>query len=97
MEKVWIAGFAKYISSMGLEAYKTLTTAFQILLTMSDSVASCVRSFSKMKLTKSYLQCHKKDYAVHSVENEVGASINSVVAPKPFAAIKARKILFGVW
>jgi hypothetical protein len=49
-------GLLKYISSMGLEAYKTLETALQILFTLPVSVASCELSFSKMKLIKSYLR-----------------------------------------
>jgi hypothetical protein len=43
-------GLLKYISPMGLEAYKTLATALQILLTLPVSVASCERYFSKMNL-----------------------------------------------
>jgi hypothetical protein len=49
-------GLLKYISSMGLEAYKTLAIALQILFTLPVSVASCELSFSKMKLIKSYLR-----------------------------------------
>jgi hypothetical protein len=41
---------------MRLEAYKTLATALQILLTLSVSVISRERSSSKMKLIKSYLR-----------------------------------------
>jgi hypothetical protein len=48
-------GLLKYISPMGLEAYKTLATALPILFTLQVSVASCELSFSKMKLIKSYL------------------------------------------
>jgi hypothetical protein len=46
-------GLLKYISSMGLEAYKTLATALQVLLTLPVSVALYERSFSKKKLIKS--------------------------------------------
>lgn len=49
-------GILEYICSMGLEAYNSLATALQILLTLPVSVASCERSFSKLKLIKSYLR-----------------------------------------
>jgi hypothetical protein len=48
-------GTAQIHFIMGLESYKTLAIALQILLTPSVSVAAYERSFSKMKLTKSYL------------------------------------------
>jgi hypothetical protein len=35
-------GLLKYVSSMGLEAYKTLAIALQFLLTLPLSVVSCV-------------------------------------------------------
>jgi hypothetical protein len=53
----------KYISSMGLKAYKTSATPLQILLTLPVLAASCEHSFSKMKLIKSIctLHCHMAD------------------------------------
>jgi hypothetical protein len=74
-------GLLKYISSMGLEAYKTSETALQILLTLPVSVASCERSFNRMKLIKLYLrstlsQDRFTNFAILSVENEVASSID---------------------
>jgi hypothetical protein len=84
---------------MGLEAYKTLATAFQNLLTLPVSVASSERSFSKMKLIKFYLgstmsQDSFTNLAVLSIENEVASSIDFSDVIKDFAAIKSRKVQF---
>ncbi|XP_065653032.1 uncharacterized protein LOC136080343 [Hydra vulgaris] len=49
-------GLLTYTSSLGLESYKTLATALQIFITLPISVASCDRSFIKLKLIKSYLR-----------------------------------------
>jgi hypothetical protein len=92
-------GLFKYISSMGLEAYKTLATALQILLTWPVSVASCECSFSKMKLIKSYLQSAMSqdrftNPAILLIENEVASFINSSDVIKDFVAIKSRKVQF---
>jgi hypothetical protein len=84
---------------MGLEAYKPLATALQILLTLAVSVASCERSFSKIKLIKSYLrsamsQDRFTDLAILSVGNEVASSIDFRDAIKDFATIKSGKVQF---
>jgi hypothetical protein len=90
-------GMLNYISSV--EAYETLATALQILLTLPVSVASCERSFSKMKLIKSYLrsamsQDRFTNFAIFSIENEVASSIDFSDVIKDFAAIKSRKVQF---
>jgi hypothetical protein len=92
-------GLLKYISSMGLEAYKTLAIALQFLLTLPVSVTSCERSFRKMKLIKSYLrstmsQDRFTNLAILSVENEVASSIDFSDVIKDFAAIKSREVQF---
>jgi hypothetical protein len=92
-------GLLKYISSMGLEAYKTLATALQILLTLPVSIASRERSFSKVKLIKSYLrstlsQDRFTNLGILSTENEVASSIDFSDVIKYFAAIKLRKVQF---
>ena len=46
----------QYISSMKLEAYKTLATALKIFLTLPVPISSYERSCIKLKLVKSYLQ-----------------------------------------
>ena len=40
----------------GKDVFPNLQTALQILLTMPVSVASCERSFSKLKIIKTYLR-----------------------------------------
>jgi hypothetical protein len=92
-------GLLRYISSMGLEAYKNLATDLQILLTLSVSVASCERSFSKIKLIKSYLrstlsQDRFTNLAILSIENEVASSSDFSDVIKDFAAIKSREVQF---
>jgi hypothetical protein len=92
-------GLLKYISSMGLEACKTLLTALQIPLTLPVSVASCACFFSKMKLNKSYMQSAMSqdrftNRASLSGENEVASSINFSDIMKDFEAIKPRKVQF---
>jgi hypothetical protein len=95
-------GLLKYISSMGLEMYKTLETALQILLTLPISVTSCEHSFSKIKLIKSYLwstmsQDRFTNLAILSIENEVASSIDFSDVIKYFAAIKSRKFQFSIF
>jgi hypothetical protein len=92
-------GLLKYISSMGLETYETLATALQILLTLPVSVASCERSFSKIKLIKSYLRSTMSQdrftkLAILSIESEVASSIDFSDVIKDFAAIKSKKVEF---
>jgi hypothetical protein len=70
-----------HFSSVGLEAYKTLATAIQILLMLPVAVASCECSFRKMKLIKLYLQSTMSEdrftnCAILSDENEVASSID---------------------
>jgi hypothetical protein len=82
----------KYISSMGFEAYNTLATAVQILLAAPVSGSSCERSFSRMKLTKSYLHCTVSqdrftNLAILSVKNEVPSSINFSDVNKVFVVV----------
>jgi hypothetical protein len=92
-------GLLRYISSMGLEAYETLAIALQILMTLSISVASCERSFSKVKLIKSCVrstvsQDKFTNLTILSFENEVASSIDFDDVIKDFAAIKSRKVQF---
>jgi hypothetical protein len=88
-------GLLKYISSMGLEACKTLETSLQILLTLPASVASCELSFSKMKLIKSYLRSTMSqnkftNLVILSSENKVASSNDFSDVIKDFAALKSR-------
>lgn len=90
-------GILLYISSLGLEAYKALVTALKFFLTLPLSVASCERSFSKLKLIKSYLrstmsQDRLSNLAILSIENKVATSINYDHIINEFAEAKARKV-----
>lgn len=77
--------------------FPNLRIAIQILLTIAVSIASCERSFSKLKLILNYLrasmgQDRLSDLALLSVEREEVEKIdfNSII--DAFAAAKARKI-----
>ena len=70
--------------------------ALQILLTISVSVASCERSFSKLKLINSYLRASMSqsrlcDLALLSTEREITEEIDFDNFIKKFAPIKPRK------
>ncbi|XP_065665426.1 uncharacterized protein LOC136086860 [Hydra vulgaris] len=77
--------------------FPNMRIALQILLTIAVSVASCERSFSKLKLINSYLrasmgQSRLCDLALLSIEREITEEIDFDNVIKEFAAIKARKI-----
>ena len=81
----------------GKEVFPNLRTALQILLTISVSVASCERSFSKLKLIKTYLRstmCQERlsNLAILSVEKDAFDSINFDTIIDQFAEKKARKV-----
>ena len=85
------------IISYGDDTFPKLRIALQILLTISVSIASCERSFSKLKLILSYLrasmgQNRLTDLALLSVEREMLENINFDAIIDKFAATKARKI-----
>ena len=76
-----------------------MRVALQILLTIAVSIASCERSFSKVKIILSYLrasigQDRLSDLALMSVEREVLEQIDFDDIINQFAAVKARKINF---
>lgn len=92
-------GLLTYINSMGAESYKSLATALQILLTIPVSVASCERSFSKLKLIKNYLRSTMTEnrltnLAVLSIEHETASLLDYSKVISDFAAAKARKVKF---
>ena len=81
----------------GKEVFPNLRTALQILLTISVSVASCERSFSKLKLIKTYLrstmsQERLSNLAILSVEKDTFDSVNFDAIIDQFAERKARKV-----
>lgn len=79
------------------EMLPNMTVALRIFLTMSISVASCERSFSKLKLVKTYLRSQMTDarlsgLAVLSIERELAEKLDFHDVIKDFATRKARKV-----
>lgn len=79
------------------DVFPNLRIALQILLTIAVSIASCERSFSKLKLILSYLrasmgQDRLSDLALLSVEKETAEKIDFDDIINKFASMKARKI-----
>lgn len=73
--------------------------AFRILLTIPVSVASGERSFSKLKLIKTYLrnsmgQDRLSELAIISIEKEIANSIDYDDIIEDFANKKSRKLEF---
>lgn len=88
----------RYILAMRLhECFPNVSTALRVLLTVPVTVASGERSFSKLKLIKTYLrstmtQDRLNRLAVLSIENDVAASVDYAHLLSVFASVKARKI-----
>ncbi|GBM06123.1 hypothetical protein AVEN_134591-1 [Araneus ventricosus] len=80
-------------------AFPNLFIALRILLTIPVTVASGERSFSKLKLIKTYLrssiqQERLNSLAIMSIESEISRSLDLDKILKDFAEKKARKIAF---
>ena len=83
-----------------LESFPNACIAFEILLIILVTVASVKRSFSKLKLIKSYLrlttsQERLSGLAILSIENEMLAELECKKLISNFASQKARKINFN--
>ena len=83
-----------------LESFPDTCIAFKILLTIHIIVASAERSFSKLKLIKSYLrstmsQERLSGLAILSIENEMLVELECKNLISNFASQKARKINFN--
>lgn len=81
------------------ELYPNVWTAFRILLTIPVTVASRERSFSKLKLIKTYLrstisQTRLTNLATLSIENEIAENLDFNDLIRMFAEIKAQKVKF---
>ncbi|XP_065675530.1 zinc finger MYM-type protein 1-like [Hydra vulgaris] len=79
------------------DAYPNTTTAIRIFLTIPVTVATCERSFSKLKLIKHYMrstigQERLSSLAIISIENEVANNIDFDDVISEFASRKARKV-----
>ena len=78
------------------EYYPNLCIALRILLTMPVTVASCERSFSTLKLIKTYLRssmCQERlsGLATISINHETANNIDYSSIIDDFATRKARK------
>ena len=74
--------------------------ALRILLTIPVTVASAERSFSKLKLIKTYLRSTMSDerlssLAVLSIENAIAHELDVTEVVRKFAETKARKAPFA--
>ena len=81
------------------EVFPNVTTALRILLTVPITVASAERSFSKLKLIKTFLRSTMREdrlesLALISIEHEIAATLEYGTLIDSFSAIKARKIAF---
>ena len=83
-----------------LESFPNACITFRILLTIHVTVAATERSFSKLKLIKSYLrstmsQKRLSRLTILSIEKEMLAKLESKILISNFASQKARKISFN--
>lgn len=86
-----------FIISYGDDVFPNLRIALQILLTIAVSIASCERSFSKLKLILSYLrasmgQDRLSDLALLSIERNELEKCDFDEVIDEFATVKSRKI-----
>lgn len=82
-----------------VEVFPNLSIALRILLTLPVTVASAERSFSKLKIIKSYFRsqmCQDRlvGLATISIEKEIADHLDIEDLVKDFAELKARKIHF---
>jgi len=80
-------------------AYPNIEIALRIFLTLPVTVASCERSFSKLKIIKNYLrssigQDRLSNMAIISIESETANHLNYDDIIEEFASIKSRKVNF---
>lgn len=79
------------------ESYPNIEIAIRIFLSMPVTTASCERSFSKLKLIKTYLrstmaQERLSSMAILSIETEIASKLDYEEVIDKFADTKARKI-----
>ena len=83
-----------------LESFPNACIAFRILLIILVTIASAERSFSKLRLIKSYLRSTMSQeklsgLAILSIENEILAELECKNLISNFASQKAKKINFN--
>lgn len=86
----------KFIIGYGNDVFPDLRIALQILLTIAISIATCERSFSKLKLILNYArstmtQSRLSSLALLSIERENFLNIDFDGIIDTFASTKARK------
>ena len=87
-----------WIVKWGLtEMLPNLTILLRIYLTLCVAVATCERSFSKLKLVKTYLRSQMShlqltSLAMVSIERELAEKLNFDDVIRDFATRKARKV-----
>ncbi|KYN00707.1 Zinc finger MYM-type protein 1, partial [Cyphomyrmex costatus] len=79
------------------ETCPNVDIALRIFLTLPITIASCERSFSKLKLIKTYLrssigQHRLTNLGILSIENSISKQLNYEDIIDEFASRKARKI-----
>ncbi|RUM29574.1 MAG: hypothetical protein DSY42_06210 [Aquifex sp.] len=90
--------FLKFIVKWDFgESLPNLSLCLRLFLTICVSVASCERSFSKLKLIKNYLrstmsQARLNSLAIISIENERAKNVNFDDVIDKFADAKARRM-----
>jgi len=94
-----VTGHVVVNDGLDQEVFPNLSVALQITLTVPVTVASAERSFSKLKLIKTYLrstmtQDRLVGLATISVESDVARSVDYSSLLQTFAAKKARKVSF---
>ena len=82
-----------------IESLPYLTLSLRLFVTICVSVASCERSFSKLKLIKNYLrstmgQSRLSDLAMLSIESDSAQEIDFDDVINKFSVLKARKSKF---
>lgn len=93
----WVTlDFLKFIVEWDFtESLPNLTVALKLFITICASVASCERSFSKLKLIKNYLrstmtETRLNNLGILTIEHEATQNINFEDVISEFASVKAR-------
>jgi hypothetical protein len=100
MEKWSTLQVLQFIVSMNFpESVPNLCLALKLFLTICISVATCERSFSKLKIVKNYLrsmmsQIRLNGLAILSIKNQLVMQINFNETISQFADVKARRKKF---
>ena len=89
----------RFIISYGDDVFPNFRIALQMLLTVSVSIASCERSFSKLKLILTYVrssmhQNRLNNLTLLSIEKEKLNCVDFATIIDDFASLKARRVNF---